>query len=195
MESLPEVIAYQRGLVLRSQALATGLTDAAIDWRISRGTWRRALPGLVATFTGEPTPEQWLTGACLYGGRDSQVTGTAALRWHGARYVPADALTSVLIPAERRRASCGFVRIIRTTRLDPHALVRNGLTVCSVARAAADAARAGHAVGDTRALLADLVQRGLTSIERLETELTSGPVRGSAVLRRVLSELRDGSAR
>lgn len=192
MDELAEVLAHQSGLLLRSQALELGVTDSAIRWRIARGSWQRILPGLLATFAGRLSHAQSLTAAALYGGAGAQITGCAALRWHGARYLPRDSHIDVLVPANRQRRSRKFARIHRTTRPDQHALPRKAIEVCSVARAAADAARLGYPPREVRALLADVVQRGLTTVDRLALELAAGPRNGSQVLREAMGELFGG---
>ena len=59
-------------------------------------------------------------------------------------------------------------------------------------RAVADAVRPLTSIRDARAVVASAVQRGLCNIETLETELREGPVRGSALLRVALTEVRAG---
>ena len=192
LETFPELVERQLGLILRGQALAAGLTDGAIQWRIGRGLWQRVTFGLYATFNGPLTDEQRLVAAALYGGPGAQITGAAALRWHGVRYVPADPRIHVLVLSPARRTSHAFVEVIRTSRPDPHARLRPAMEVCSIARAAADAARAGYRLRDVRAFLAEIIQRGLTTIPMLEDELRGGPRTGSKLLRDVLSELKAG---
>ena len=192
MDELAELLTHQSGLLSRRQALELGLTDSAINWRTSRGSWRRILPGLLATFPGSPSFEQRLVAASLHGGPGAQITACAALRRHGARYLPDEPRVDVLVPADRRRRSHQFVRIIRTSRLDDHALVRDGVELCSVARAAADAARLRYPRRDVRAFLADVVQQGLTTVDRLAAELAAGRTNGTRDFREALTELFDG---
>jgi hypothetical protein len=191
-ESLPELLGRQRGLIRRHQALALGISSRAIHWRITHGRWRRVLSGLYATFTEDLTDEHRLIAAALYGGDGAQITGAAALRWHNVRYAPRGDHIDVLIPATVKRSSQDFVRIIRTTRLDPHSRLRPALEVCAIARAAADAARASRRLREVRAFVGEVVQRRLTTLPELVDELRDGPAAGSAVLRRVLDDLAAG---
>ncbi|MFG1924769.1 type IV toxin-antitoxin system AbiEi family antitoxin domain-containing protein [Cryptosporangium sp. NPDC048952] len=191
--ALAELLVAQQGMLLRSQALASGLTDRAIAWRLARGLWRRIYPGLYATFTGPPTPEQRTVGASLLAGKGAQITGVAALRRHGVRYLPSDDRVHVLVPLATRRVSRGFVVIVRTSRPDEHALHRAPLEICSLPRAAADAARAGYSRRDVRAFLAELLQERRVTVDQLDAEWRQGPVRNSKLLGEVLSEVRDGA--
>ncbi|SHM73406.1 type IV toxin-antitoxin system AbiEi family antitoxin domain-containing protein [Cryptosporangium aurantiacum] len=189
---LAKLLADQHGLILRSQAHALGITDDTIKWRLNRGHWRRVFPGLYATFSGAPTDEQRMIAASLHGGADAQVTGVAALRWHGLRYLPDDERVHILIPNGPRRTSRGFVVAARTNRPDPRPFRRPPLEICSLARAGADAARAGYCRRDVRAFLSEMVQRRLTTVSRLDEEWRAGPRQGSKLLGSVLGELRDG---
>ncbi|WP_084741051.1 type IV toxin-antitoxin system AbiEi family antitoxin domain-containing protein [Cryptosporangium aurantiacum] len=189
---LSGLIERQSGLLLRSQANAAGVTDDAIRWHIARGEWQRVLKGLYATFSGPPTEEHRLIAATLYGGEGTQITGAAALRRHGVRYAPDDRRVHILVPLERRRSHRGFVIVTRTARPDQHPRLLPAMEICSVARAGADAARAGYPLTEIRAFLAEIVQRRLAPLSAFERELAEGSTAHSAVLRRVVAELKDG---
>src|SRR5262245_51796200 len=108
----------QRGLITRRQTLTCGWNDAMIHHQVRTGRWRRVLPAVYAGFTGELTLEQRRAASFLYAGTDSQITGIAALRWHGLRYVPNGLQIHMLVPHSTQRTSCDFVRLQRTRRLD-----------------------------------------------------------------------------
>jgi hypothetical protein len=74
------------------------------------------LPGVYLTMTGTPTVEQRDMAALLYAGSHSVITGAVAVRRHHLSCAGPD-LIDVLIPADVRRRSTGFVRIQRTTRM------------------------------------------------------------------------------
>ncbi|HEV7757041.1 MAG TPA: type IV toxin-antitoxin system AbiEi family antitoxin domain-containing protein, partial [Mycobacteriales bacterium] len=80
---LAALLRRQDGLVTRDQLLAAGVTDGRVRAQLRAGRWRRLTAGLYATFTGELGPEARLLAACLHVGCGAQVTGAAALRWHG----------------------------------------------------------------------------------------------------------------
>jgi hypothetical protein len=61
------------------------------------------------------------------------------------------------------------------------------------ARAAADAARWVADVREARAVIAGAVQNGAAAMREIEEEFREGPIRDAALLRVVLSEIRDGA--
>lgn len=132
-----------------------------------------------------------LAAAVLFGGPTSQVTGLVALAWYGCTYVPRGTGVDLLIAWTSRRQPAGYVRFHRTRTLPP-ALVRDGVPLSPVDRAALLAARHLDALSDVRAVLSEVVQRRLTTVDRLAQVLAREPVAGSAMARRVLGELGAG---
>jgi len=66
----------------RTQALAMGVSDAAIDWQLRRGDWQRLFPGAYATFSGQPARRCLLWAAILRAGPSAVLShGTAAELW------------------------------------------------------------------------------------------------------------------
>jgi hypothetical protein len=183
----------QRGIVTRGQVLAAGLDDDAIRRALSERRWQRILPGLYGCFSGEPTLEQRRLAAMLYVRGAGQITGHAALVWHGFRHLPADNGIDVLLPESARRTSRGFVRVRRAKALDASAKVVNGYTVCGVARAVADACRWLDDVREVRAIVAEAVQRGLTTIDSLQRELDRAGCSRTRHFRRALAVIAAGA--
>jgi hypothetical protein len=187
------VSSHQSGLLRHDQAMAAGLTESALRWR-SRpgGPWQLVLPAIYATFTGELSPRQLRRAALLHGGPSAQLTAATAARLHGLRYAPADAgVVDVLVEAHAPARSRGFVMITHTTRLPPPWWVE-GLPVSPVDRSVVDASRGLASLRDVRALLCESVQRRRTTVARLEECLSHGHSAGSALARRVLSDLHAG---
>jgi hypothetical protein len=149
---------------------------------------------LYAAFTGELTLEQRRLAASLFAGPGAQITGIAALRWHGLRYVPDDHRIHLLVPHNEQRSSSGFVRVPRTKQRDEYSLGGNGYEVCSVARAVADACRALDDLQAVRAIVAEAVQRGLTSVSALTSELERARRHRTRLLRQALAEVSLGAA-
>jgi hypothetical protein len=192
-DALGKIAENQRRIVTRAQVLGCGVTARALAWRLRTKSWQRLLPGIYALFAGRLAEEERFVAAVLHGGPGSQVSGSAALRWHGFRYVPADDRIQVNVPlSARRTTSTGFVRLLRTERPDRLSLPRQGFEVCSVVRAVADTARRSTSIGEVRALVAEAIQSKRTSVGELFDELDAGPMNGSAALRRVLREVSDG---
>jgi hypothetical protein len=108
----------QDGLITRAQALACGMSPDAVRHAIGpEGRWQVTLPGLYATFDGPLGRQQHLRAAVLHGGVGSVITGVAACRLTGLRYVPARAGIDVLVPHRHRPGSTSSVHVHRTTRM------------------------------------------------------------------------------
>ena len=189
---LADRLRRQSDVIARDQALACGLSRAAIEHRIRPGgPWQRLLRGVYLANTGAVSTTQREMAALLHAGPRSVLTGLAAARRHGLR-TPQDDRIDVLVPANARCQSTGFVVVHRTYRLPGSVCVAGEIRFALPARAVADAARRLASVRDVRALVADAVQRQRCSIEMLNIELEQGPVQGSAFLRVALEEVRAG---
>jgi hypothetical protein len=186
------LLAYQRGVLTRTQILSCGLTVQGLRHRYRPGgPWQRLLPGVYLTTTGQPTREQFETAALLYAGPASVITGATALRHYKIR-APETRPIQVLMPADRQRASRAFVTIVRTSRL-PAAQTRDlAIGYVAPARAVADTVLGLAARSEVRAVVASAVQQGRCTVAELTGELAAGPVRGAALFRSVLAEVRDG---
>ncbi len=185
--------AAQDGLLTRGQALDVGLSRGAIRHLLSKGRrWQRVLPGVYATFTG-PLPErQRLRAALLHAGAQAQLTGVTACRVRGARYLPADdGIVHVLVPASVRVTHVGFVKVHTTEQL-PRPHWHAGLPLTPLARSCVDAARDMASLRDVRAVLCEVTQRGWTTPARIAEALAQGHKSGSALPRRVLTDLAAG---
>jgi hypothetical protein len=193
-DDLARVLDSQLDLITRKQALAVGLTDHALRHRLRPGgPWQAILPGIYIASTGTPTIGQAEMAALLYGGPDSVITGTAALRAHRIRGAESE-LVDVLIPATRQRKNTAFIRLHRTTRLPEQTWQFGPLRYALPARAVADAVRDLTSLRDVRAVVADAVQRGQCGLPDLFTELTAGAHGKSALFRRALADVADGVA-
>jgi hypothetical protein len=186
------ILANQRGVAARAQVLSWGLTAEGVRYRIrSGGPWQRLLPGVYLTVTGQPTGEQLQIAAMLHAGPDGVITGPTALRNYGIR-APETGEVDVLVPAGRKRRSCGYVVIRRTRRMPASVTVDGPLGFAPPQRAVADTVRGLGELSDARAVVASAVQQGRCTVQQLQAELREGPIRGSAQLRSVLAEVVDG---
>src|ERR1700744_3822736 len=114
---LDRILREQFAVIGRSQALGCGLSRSAVDHLVRQdGPWRRLLPGIYAATTGDVTPDQRAMAALLYAGPKSVITGASAVRRHRLRCAGLNEV-DVLVPAEVRRQSASFVRVIHTSRM------------------------------------------------------------------------------
>ena len=190
--NLADTIAHQNGLVTRQQALASGMTPAALRHAIGpRGRWQRVMRGVYATFTGELTPRQRLQAALLHAGADAVLSGVDACRAHGLVYVPGDAPITVLVPNERQPAGVRGMSIVRVRRM-PRVRYRSGLPVADPARAVLDACLAMGSLRDVRALVCEAVQRGVTTPALLADEAAHATRPGTQLFRRAVADTQVG---
>src|SRR5580700_279145 len=191
--NLLQVALRRQELVLsRAQALAVGITPDMLRHRArDGGPWQRLLPGVYLAVTGTPTLVQREMAALAYAGKDSVITGAAALPHHRIR-APAAELITVLIPARRAVRSTGFVRVWRTARMPEMFLNDGGVRVALPARAVADTARALTGLREVRAVVGGAVQSGHCPVFLLADEVAAGPRRDSALLRQAIAEVAEG---
>jgi len=141
--------------------------------------------------TGTPTADQRDVAALLYAGPRSVITGPAAVRRHNLR-CPGLNVLDVLVPADSRRKSTGFLQIQRTRRMPGDLYTTGPIRFASPARAVADAARAMTRFSDVQALVCEAVQRGRCALEELVGELNEGPTPGRRWYRMALAEVSEG---
>lgn len=158
------------------------------------GPWRWLLPGIIMLQNAEPTHEQRLIAALLYGGPNAVITGLDACQRQGLnvgeREVSAHGdKIHLLIPHAHRIKSSGFVLVERTLRMPKARHIRD-VPVTPVTRAALDAARRMRADEPVANLLFEAARHGGCSRELLREELDVGGQRGTAIPRRILGETR-----
>ncbi|MGW6692797.1 hypothetical protein ACWF62_03360 [Rhodococcus sp. NPDC054953] len=189
------LVGYSTNLAIRSSTLrGLGVAPKTLArYCLPGGPWQRILPGIILLHNGVPSARQRATAALMYGGPDSVLSGHAALAEHGFRRSATMSDVLLLIPASRHRAPTGYVKVERTWRMPDASEIsdRGPVRYASVTRAAMDAARRIGRRDDCRALLAEVIQRGDTSLEELAIELAEGSRRGTALARSVLRELAD----
>jgi very-short-patch-repair endonuclease len=190
--ALAGLLARQRCVITRQQALSCGLTKSAIRCRIEPGgPWQVLLPGVYLATTGVPARKQLETGAFLYVDDAIAITGPAAVAFHS---IPADRsdVIDVLAPIDCGHTNTGIVRVRRTS-VDPGMQFQDGVVrFVQPARAIADTARQLTDLRAVRAVVAAGVQRGKATVPELAEELRLGPARGSAQFRAALDEVADG---
>jgi hypothetical protein len=111
-----ELIAFQSGVVARSQLLPLGVTDDRICALLQARRWMRLQRGVYAAFTGEPCRSALLWAAVLRAGSGALSHQTAA-ELFGIADAPAR-LIHVTVPAGRHPARPGAIPGILIHRSD-----------------------------------------------------------------------------
>jgi hypothetical protein len=192
-ERLNRVLVEQFGVVSRAQVLECGVSRGRLDYLLRPGgRWQRILPGVYAVTNGAVSADQRAMAALLYAGPKSLLTGAVAVRRHRLSCAGLNEV-DVLVPADVRVRSAGYVRIIRTGRMPETCFRTRRIRFALLARAVADAARPMTSLSDVRAVVAAAIQSGGCDLASLIAELNAGPVAGSRFYRAALRECIAGS--
>ncbi len=196
---MAELAERQHWMVTAKQLAAFGVPKSTVYQADTVGSmFSLVLPGV--HLLGPPRPlsqEEQNCAALLYSGPGALLTGRSTLLRHDIRAAkdpairPADRV-HVLVPHERQRASHGFVMVERTWRFPSVVREWQGLPEAPIARATMDACRRCSSEKAVLALMAEVVQRGRTTVARLQDELAACQRRGTRFPRRVLAELASG---
>lgn len=179
-------------VISRAEALARGISRAAIGRRLTSGRWRRVLPGVYLTSDTLTTPDR-LDAALAFAGEGAALAGHAALWASQVRRIPPPARVLVLVPRSNRIESHSWVVVRHTAR--PIVVEQwSGPRRTEPARAAAEAMLTMRRLDDVRALVARVVQDGHCTVAELGAELAAGPRNGSALFRQALAEVGWGAA-
>ncbi len=190
--AIDQLVGLRDGVVTRRELLALGMPSASVQARTGTGgPWQRLMPGVVLTYSGTPTLQQRSQGALAYAGQGAMLTGICALARMGVRNVPDSRELHVLITHGRRRVSTDSVIVERSRRL-PRPRKVDGLPCAPIARACIDAARRMRDLRSVRALIAEVVQRGMASVKQLAREIRDAQIRGTALPRGVIREVSAG---
>jgi hypothetical protein len=190
--ALAALLKSQSQVISRRQALACGMSAESVRYQLRPGgPWQALLPGIYLTRDGACRWPERAAAGVLHAGRAIAVTGLVAATQYGIPCTLGD-VVDVLVPPGCPRASSGFVRLHRTSRI-PKTICDGAIPYAAPARAVADAIRQLADANDARALVAAAVQRGDVAIWQLATELKAGPPQGSARLRELLAEVADGT--
>ena len=191
-DRLGRIAREQFGVIGRDQALDCGVSRSAVAYLLRQdGPWRKIVPGVYTTTTGDMSPDARAMAALLHAGPRGVITGAVAVRRHNLRCAGLNEV-DVLVPQGTRVQSAGFVRIIHTSRMPEAFYTTRQIRYALPARAVADAARRMGRLSDVRAVVAEAVQNGRCDLGSLVSELNEGPSTGSRALRMALGEVGDG---
>ena len=191
-KALRDLCAGQRGVVTRTQLLDGGLTPAAVRWHAGRG-WRVLLPSVYLLGRDEPTADQRLVAALLWAGPRSVLAGPTAARWYGITAAEPRGTVHFLVPQPQRSRSRGFAVVRRTLLHDPAVRRQGALRLSSPARAAVDAAHAARSPDARSAILIEVVQRRLATIDDVAEWVHRLRTRDSARLQAPLAAAASGA--
>ncbi len=175
-------------VICRSNALALGMTDRMIKYRVDTGVWRRIKSGCYVVLEG---PEEWLTVlAAATQSLSATVSHESAAYLHGMHGIPRG-LRVVTVPVRTTKVFPG-VDIHQSTDLIPDFITKvDGLPVTTATRTVIDLAR-GFGLARLRRTVERCVVQGLFTIENLSNDFARLGRRGrpgTVKMRVVLAEL------
>ncbi len=125
-----QILAAQRGLITRQQALHVGMTNTTIGRRLRTKMWRRMFPGVYRHVAATVDDQLMAEAALLWLGASAVLSGSWAAWWHDLRSEP-DGPVSVTVPLGASNRQHRHVDL-RRRDLRPADVVRHrGLQVTS----------------------------------------------------------------
>jgi hypothetical protein len=198
-EAVLAAASHQYGLLTAAQLTSLGVQRSTLSRSDQLGgMFSRVLLGVHRVDGRGPlTTDQRDMASQLYAGPESVHTGVPLLMRrrikaaaHPALHIPGSA--HVLVPHSQKRTSHGFVTVERTVSM-PTFHEKDGLRFAPLSRAVMDAVRRCSDENAVRALIFEVVQRGLVAPEALEDERRRGQIRGSRFARLALEEVFAGA--
>lgn len=133
------VLQRQAGVIGRTQALAEGMSSAAIGRRLSGGQWVRVHPRVYLAADHALTGEARLRAAYLWAGDGATVSGVAAGWWHGL-WADMAGQVEITIPHRQRLAARPGIRVRRCDLQAADRVEVNGVWVTAAPLTALEAA-------------------------------------------------------
>ena len=158
----------QHGVVTLQQAVAAGMTEDAVHWRVRSGRWRHLAAGLYATTPGDLS---WLgrASAALLRAEEGALSLRSAAYVHGFEPKP-PAIITLAVPRDRHMRRLPGTRVARRRRLE--VVTRRGLAVTTLAQTAIDLADLrGTSWREAVSICAGVVQQTPATTDDLATEL------------------------
>ncbi|KAA0023744.1 type IV toxin-antitoxin system AbiEi family antitoxin domain-containing protein [Antrihabitans cavernicola] len=184
------IMARQDGVISVEQALRAGMTNAAVQRRVSGGDWRRLRSGVYLRCDHAQTGGVDLRAAVLAAGEGAAACGPSAAWWHGLIDRPPRELW-VTIPLRRSIARPAGVRIRRRDLHWSDLASHRGLQVTDLPLTVLEAA----VVLPQGAALMDRALQRHTSLPILQaTHERNIGRRGSAAATRLLTAAGEGGA-
>lgn len=183
-------LAEHDGVVSRPEAMACGMTEDAIAWRVQTGRWVLRFPLVFLDVAWAWTITAHVRAAAAWAGPDGALVGITAAWWWALGVDGPRPVTVALPPGRSRRAPPGIrlvQREVRSERARHRKLwaVRKPLTVLDTAVALGD--------GGTR-FLDRALQKHVTMAELSRAQSRTLGRRGSAAAGRLLAQAGDRAA-
>jgi hypothetical protein len=181
-----DLLTTQLGIVAVVQARRQGWTRHAVNAQVAAGRWTRLHRGVLATFTGVLTYEQKLWAGLLYAGRGAVVSHESAL-WLHDRDRKTPAAVHVTVGRRRDAARAAGLRVYRSDLTPDEMMDQASPPRVTVERAVLDCAAVARSIDAAIAIVAEAIQRRLTTAERLRRALEKRPcLRHRALLLEIL---------
>lgn len=179
-----QILEAQHGVIARTQALASGMSESMVSRRLKQGVWQRAAPGVYRLAGMRPTWKQELMAACLTSNGVVSHRSAAAL-WGLSG--TARNVVEVTALRHRRTQAPGIVCHESQTLFAPDVTEIDGVPVTMPTRTIVDLAVV-LPENEVETALDDALRRSLTSVPRIRTLLdVLGPYRpGNTRMNRVL---------
>jgi hypothetical protein len=189
---LTALLATQDQMLHRSQAYALRMSRDGIAHRERYDGWQEVLRNVFFCHPGDPTHRQRLVAALLYAGPHAAVDADDACVFHGVRAVrPADDVVRVVVPPTAAVRSHSFV-VVRRTRASFGIVRTDMLRYADPATAAVAAARLRDDPRRVLAILSDVVQRRITTVDALVCAHIRASSRNARLTDAALRQLRSG---
>lgn len=172
METIPELLDDQAGVIARFQALAAGMSDTQIRRMLRRREWVGLHPGVYVNHTGEPTWLQRAWAAVLFAW-PAALCDVSALRAAEGPGRRSDSVIHVAVDRQRARVSPEGVRVHRMAHLRARAQWNVGPPRLRYEEATLDVAVAAPSELIALDVLAGAVQSRRTTAIRLRDVLAS----------------------
>jgi very-short-patch-repair endonuclease len=181
-----DLLTTQAGILTVAQAREHGWTRHAVEAQVAAGRWARLHRGVLATFTGDLTYEQRVWSGLLYAGRGAAVSHESALWLHDRDRTP-PATVHITVARRRDAARAEGLRVYRSDLGPDEVMDLASPPRVTVERAVVECAGAARSDEQAIAVVAEAIQRRLTTAERLRRTLEKRPcLRHRALLLEIL---------
>ncbi len=173
-EDFDDLLALQRGVLSRSQALRLGLGPGTVSSRLRSERWQRLYHGVYAIYTGEPAREAQLWAALRRVGPDAVLSHQTAAELDRLELRPST-LIHITVPRERHPYPIPGIAIHRSARI---AIARHPSLMpprTRIEETALDLAQRAATMDDALGWLARACAARLTTPGRLRAALDTRP--------------------